>query len=83
MAKIRQEKGEDMKQYVMRFKWEVVLILNLQDRIAYTAFVNGLLPGRFKFFLFESKVTTSADVLRRAQDFIQAIEICGGDDFVW
>jgi len=42
-----------------------------------------LLPGRFKFSLVESKVTTLADSLRRAQDFIQAIEICIGDDFVW
>jgi len=46
-------------------------------------FLNGLLPGIFKFFLVESKVTTLADVLRRAQDFTQVIEICVGDDFVW
>jgi len=42
-----------------------------------------LLPGRFKFSFIESKVTILADALRRAQDFIQAIEICIGDDFVW
>jgi len=42
-----------------------------------------MLPGRFKFSLIESKVTTLRDVWRRAKDFIQAIEICIGDDFVW
>jgi len=59
-------------------KSKAVLIPNLQDGVAYTAF----LRGRFKFFLVESKVTTLADVLRRGQDFVQAIEICDGDDFV-
>ena len=83
MAKIRQEKGEDLKQYVMRFNREAVLILDLQDGVACTAFLNGLLPRRFKCSLVESKVTTLADVLRRARDFIQAIEICDGDDFFW
>jgi len=38
---------------------------------------------RFNFSLIESKDTTLADALRKAQDFIQAIEICNGDDFVW
>ena len=67
----------------MRFHREAILIPNLQDGVACAAFLNGLLPGRFKFSLLESKVTTLADVLRRAQDFIQAIEICIEDDFVW
>jgi len=59
------------------------LIPNLQNGVAYTTFLNGLLSGIFKFFLVESKVTTLVDVLRRAQDFIEAIEICYEDDFVW
>ena len=41
------------------------MILNLQDRVAYTTFINRLLPGRFKFSLTESKVTTLADVLKK------------------
>jgi len=51
MAKIRQAKGEDLKEYIMRFNGEVVLILDLQDGVAYAAFLNGLLLGRFKFYL--------------------------------
>jgi len=62
---------------------KAVLILNLQDGVAYTTFLNAFLLGRFKFFLVEVKVTTLTDVLRRAQDFIKVIEICDGDDFVW
>jgi len=67
----------------MRFNREAVLIPNLQDGVAYAGFLSGLFPGRFKFFLVESKVITLVDALRRAQDFIQAIEICLGDDFIW
>jgi len=82
MAKIWQAKGNDLKEYVIRFNREAILILDLQDGIVYAAFLNGLLSGRFKFFLVESKVTTLANALRRAQDFIQVIKICVGDDFV-
>jgi len=66
----------------MRFNREAVLIPNLQDGVAYIAFLNGLLPEILKFFLAKSKVTTLADVLRRTQDFIQAIEISDGNDIV-
>jgi len=51
-------------------------IPNLQDGVAYAAFFNGLLSGRFKFSLAKSKVTTLVEALRRAQSFIQATEIC-------
>jgi len=76
IAKVRQEKEEDLKEYVMRFNREAILIPDLQDGVAYVAFLNGLLLRRFKFFLVQSKVTTLANALRRAQDFIQAIKIC-------
>jgi len=83
MAKIRQARGKDLKEYVMRFNREVVLILDLQDGVAYAAFLGGLLSGRFTFSLVESKVITLVDALKRAQGFIQAIEICDGDDSMW
>jgi len=83
MAKTRQAKGKDMKEYMMRLNREAVLIPDLQDGVAYAAFLNGLLLGRFKFFLIESKVITLVDALRMAQDFIPAIKICDGDDFIW
>jgi len=83
IAKIRPAKGVDLKEYVTRFNQEAILILDLQDGVAYSAFLNGLHLRRFMFSLVESKITILADALRRAQDFIQAIEICVGDDFVW
>jgi len=43
ITKIRQEKGEDLKKYVMRFNREPVLILDLQVDVAYATFLNGLL----------------------------------------
>jgi len=83
LARIRQQRGEDLKGYVRRFNHEAVLIPDLQDRVAYAAFLNGLLPGRFKFSSAESKVTTLVKALGRAQSFIQATEICTGDEPPW
>ena len=83
IVKIRQAKGEDLKEYMMRFNQEVVLIPGIQDGVAYAAFLNELLSRRFNFSLVEGKVITLVDALRKTQDFIQAIEICDGDDFLW
>jgi len=80
LARIQQQWGEDLKGYVRRFNHEVVLILDLQDGVAYIAFLNGLLPGRFKFSLAESKVTTLVEALGRAQSFIQPTEICASEE---
>jgi len=44
LTKIRQRRGENLKVYIRRFNREVVLIPNLQDGVAYAAFLNGLLP---------------------------------------
>jgi len=80
LARIQQQRGEDLKGYVRRFNHEAVLIPNLQDGVACAAFLNGLLLGRFKFSLAESKVTTLVEGLGMAQSFIQAIEICTGEE---
>ena len=66
LAKIGEARGEDLKGYVIRFNREVVLISDLQDRVAYTVFLNELLLERFKFSLAESKVATLAKALGRA-----------------
>jgi len=59
-----------LKEYLRRFNHEAGLIPDLQDGVAYRTFLNGLLPGKFKFSLAESKVATLADALRKAQSFI-------------
>jgi len=53
-----------------------VLIQDLEDRVTYTSFLNGLRNGRFKFSLAERTETTLAEALRKAADFIHTIEIC-------
>jgi len=78
LAKIQQQRGEDLKEYVRRFNHEVVLISDLQDGVAYVAVLNGLLPSKFIFSFAESRVTTLIKALRRAQSFIQATETCAG-----
>jgi len=60
---------------VKRFHQEVVLIPNLEEGVAYTSFLNGLKSRRFKFSLAEQKEITLAEALRKAADFIRAIEI--------
>ena len=80
LARIRQQRGEDLKGYIRRFNHEAILIPDLQDGVAYAAFLNGLLPGRFKFSLAESRVTTLVEAMGRAQSFIQATEICAGEE---
>ena len=82
LTKIQQARGEDLKEYMMRFNREVVIIPNLQLEVTYTAFLNGLLLRRFKCSLAESEVTLLVEALRRAQDFIQATKIYASDDFV-
>ena len=57
LARIRQQRGEDLKGYVCRFNHETVLIPDLQDGVAYVAFLNRVRPGRFKLSLEKSKVT--------------------------
>jgi len=56
IAKVQQAKGEDLKEYVVRFNREAIWIPDSQDGVAYAAYLNGLLPGRFKFLVVESKV---------------------------
>jgi len=55
-----------LKGYVISVNHEADLIPDLQDVVVYTAFLNGLLPGRFKFSLPECKVTMLVEVLRMA-----------------
>jgi len=71
-----------LKNYMIRFNWEAVVILDLQERVAYKTFPNELLLRRFKFFFAESKTTTLIETSKRIQDFIHAIEIYATDDFI-
>jgi len=66
---------------MIRVNSEAILIPDLQDGVAYMAFLIGLLPRRVKFSLVESKVMMLAEALRRAQNFRHAMEICARDDF--
>jgi len=44
--------------------------------MAYTAFLDELFPGRLKFSLTDSKVTTLAEALKRAYNFIKTTKVC-------
>jgi len=59
-----------------RFHQEAVLILDLEDGVAYTSFLNGLENRLFKFSLTEQKESSLAEALEKAVGFIQATEIC-------
>ena len=72
-----------MKGYVHRFNHEAVPIPDLQDAVAHAAFLKGLLLGRFKLSLAESRVSIVIEALGRAQSFIQATEICAKKEPPW
>jgi len=65
-----------LAEFIKRFYQEAVLILGLEDGVAYTSLLNGLWNGRLKFSLAEQKETTLAEALRKAADFICATKIC-------
>ena len=73
---MKQRPQKSLVKFVKRFHQEVVLIPNLEDGVAYTSFLNSLKSGRFKFSLAEQKEITLAEALRKAADFIRAMEIC-------
>ena len=52
------------------------MIPDLEDRVAYTSFLNGLKSGCFKFSLAKQNETTLAEALRKAVDFICVAEVC-------
>jgi len=56
VTEIRQANWEDLKEYMMRFNREAILIPDLQDRVAYATFLNELLPERFQFPLLKARL---------------------------
>jgi len=56
MARIRQAKGKDLKEYVPRFNREAVLIPNLQDGVAYSAFFMDYSQGDSSFPLLKARL---------------------------
>jgi len=53
LSKIKQGPQESLAEFVKRFHQEAVLILDLEDGVAYTSFLNSLKSGWSKFSLVE------------------------------
>ena len=51
MYKIKRGSNESLAEFVRRFHEEAVLVLDLEDEVAYTFFLSGLKNGQFKFSL--------------------------------
>ena len=75
LSKIKRGPQESLAEFVKHFHQEAVLILDMEDGVEYTSFLNSLKNGHFKFSLAEQKETTLAEALRKVTDFIRAIEI--------
>ena len=75
LSRIKQGPQESVADFVKRFHQEAVVIPKLEDGVAYTSFLNRLKNSQFKFSLVEEKETSLAEALRKAADFIKAIEI--------
>ncbi|KAJ8421049.1 hypothetical protein Cgig2_025014 [Carnegiea gigantea] len=64
-------KGEDLKECVMRFNCETVLVPNLQYWIAYIALLNGLLPRRPQRHMLG--IALSNKILKREEERRRAL----------
>ena len=74
LSKIQQGQSESLANFIKHIR-RLVLILGLEDGVAYTSFLNGFKSGHFKFSLAEQKEMTLIDALKKAADFIRASEI--------
>ena len=73
---VRQENNESLSDYIKRFNDESLMVSDLQDGLAFTALISGLLPGMFRWSLAENEVTMFTEAMTQAQNFIQASDIC-------
>ncbi|XP_010678170.1 uncharacterized protein LOC104893735 [Beta vulgaris subsp. vulgaris] len=74
---IRQQREEDLADYIKRFNEDTLKVSDLQDSVAFTALMSGIYPSsRFKLKLAETEASSFSEAMNLAQKFIQASDIC-------
>ena len=81
LSKIKQGLNESLAMFVRRFHQKVALIVDVEDWVVYTSFLNSLKSGQFKFSPAKQKETSLAEALKKVIDFVRATKIYveGGD----
>ena len=69
---IKQKEGETLRKFVSRFNGEAVLCDGVDDRVSVTAMMGGLQDSSFLFSLHKKPPTTMAEMMARAQKYINA-----------
>ena len=69
---IQQVEGEPLRQYVTRFNKELLQVDETEDQVILTTFQARLLPEDFFFSITKSLPETVAELLRKAQKYMNA-----------
>ena len=72
LLNIQQAKGESLRQYVTQFNKKLLQVNEAKDQVILTTFQAGLLPGDFFFSITKSPPKTIAELLRKAQKYMNA-----------
>ena len=72
LLNIQQAEGESLRQYVTRFNKELLQVDKAEDQVILTTFQARLLPRDFFFSITKSPPKTVAELLRKAQKYMNA-----------
>ena len=72
LLNIQQAEGESLRQYVTRFNKELLQVDEAEDQVILTTFQARLLPRDFFFSITKSPPKTVAELLRKAQKYMNA-----------
>ena len=75
LLNIQQAEGESLRQYVTRFNKELLQVDEAEDQVILTTFQARLLPGDFFFSITKSPPKTVAELLRKAQKYMNAEDV--------
>ena len=72
---IQQVEGEPLRQYVTRFNKELLQVDETEDQVILTTFQARLLPEDFFFSITKSLPETVAELLQKAQKYMNAEDV--------
>ena len=70
LMNIKQREDETLRSYIARFNKEALSIDEADNKILIATFTNGLLKGKFLFFLYKNDPKTMSDVLYKATKYM-------------
>ncbi|XP_058099899.1 uncharacterized protein LOC131244282 [Magnolia sinica] len=71
---LKQGNKEPLKDYIVRFNEEALLVEDYDDKMTLSAMFSGLTEGKFTFSIGKNPPTTLAELINRAQKYTNAEE---------